>query len=293
MTKPGLVKPSGPANQPCWKTSVRIPNATPTDSRFSADDSSATRAAERQRHHHQGQQQHEPDHARQPARLVRGEVEGLRDVTTHGVLDVPMPANASAPGGRAAAARPRRRGRRTRTYGIGRVSRTVPSVGCGLDRVGTGRSNHGVAAAGRLRAWCSASTPACWSPRRARRRSRWCPRRGTRRRSRAAVCTSGIDARAACRGCASWIFMPSAGAREEQPTTVSETTQRGDRTAYDGRQDAAADPALADPPVEPPQQRHPRPVDPAAELDQQRGQHGDRAEHGDRDHEDRARSRGS
>ena len=64
--------------------------------------------------------------------------------------------------------------------------------------------------------------------------------------------------------------------------------QGSDRTTYDGGQDAAAQPAPADAPVHAPQQRHPGPVDPAAELGEQRRQHGDRADHGHADHDDGA-----
>ena len=84
-----------------------------------------------------------------------------------------------------------------------------------------------------------------------------------------------------------WVFMPSAGMARPRITTPERASAiTGWRTT--GREQPAADAAAADPAVEPPQQRDPRAVDPAAELDQQRGQHGDRAEHGDRDDEDRA-----
>ena len=68
--------------------------------------------------------------------------------------------------------------------------------------------------------------------------------------------------------------------------------QRGRRVAYDRGEDAAADPAGADAPVEPPEQRHPRPVDPAAERDQQCGEHRDRPDDRHRDHDDRAEREG-
>jgi hypothetical protein len=60
----------------------------------------------------------------------------------------------------------------------------------------------------------------------------------------------------------------------------------------DGAEDAGADAATADAPVEPPQQRNPGAVDPATELDQQGRQHGDRAEHRHSDHQDGAGGEG-
>ena len=88
---------------------------------------------------------------------------------------------------------------------------------------------------------------------------------------------------------AEWIFMPSAGTASA--TTTTPPTHRA-------RPRGGARPAPSTRRLMPPRpirrlsrhsSGHPRPVDPATELDQQRRQHGDRAEHGDRDDEDRRR----
>ena len=124
------------------------------------------------------------------------------------------------------------------------------------------------------------------SPHRARPPSPWCPATGTASASACRVCTSGIE-RGRVSRLPSCVFMPSAGAARAT-SAVSDDDEGRDRTAYDGGQDAAAEAALADPPVEPPQQREPRTVDPSAELGQQRGQHGDGADDCHADHDDGA-----
>ena len=92
MTKPGLVKSRAPSNQPCWKTSVISPNATPTEARFSTAEISAIGTLRNvDAHHQQGQQQHEADHQRQPGLLALDEVEGLGGVAADGVLDPGQP----------------------------------------------------------------------------------------------------------------------------------------------------------------------------------------------------------
>ena len=88
------------------------------------------------------------------------------------------------------------------------------------------------------------------------------------------------------------VDLQAEGGDRQQPDDERGGAQGEHRAADHRRQDPPAEAALADPGVEPPQQRHPRPVDPAAELDQQGGQHRDRAEHGDRDHDDGAGGEG-
>ena len=85
---------------------------------------------------------------------------------------------------------------------------------------------------------------------------------------------------------------PQRRQREQRDDDARERAARRPGGGCTGASTPTADAAAADPPVQPPQQRDPRPVHPAAELDQQRGQHRDRAEHGDRHDDDRAGGEG-
>ena len=101
------------------------------------------------------------------------------------------------------------------------------------------------------------------------------------------VCDLGEVLRQRRRGCLLHLH-PERRHGERRHDDAAETTSARLGWRSTGAEQSTADPATTDPAVEPPQQRHARPVDPATELGQQRGQHRERAQHGDGDHEDRA-----
>ena len=233
------------------------------------------------------------DHPRQPVGQVSIGVDAVAvSPPTAKLRAVDAGERLRAPGSCAAVARPRGPGSASASNGAFRVRTcTVPSAEARtVARPARTNSPESAARAGE-RAQAARDGRRLARPEPARRRADRCACPGTRS-SAGPRSASRRSTRAATSALSDESFMPSAGAATA-PRTSTDDRQRSRRLVQRRPQQRRPQPRLAVLRGEPPQHRDARAVDAPAELDQQRGQHGERTQHRHRDDDDRAgRERG-